>query len=135
MTNSDPRPRVVTAAFWLWVVSAVLLMAYGMFVVTVELAGNTTLLRISGFILIVAGAALGYVGGRGGRGDPRFMRAAVALSMALVVFLSVLLAIQLLGFLVGIIVVCLIVASGLVTRSADAAAWYASNDVKDPDGV
>jgi uncharacterized membrane protein HdeD (DUF308 family) len=126
MTTSVSRPRSVTAAFWLWLVSAILLVAYGLFVVTVRIAGFPAFLRLSGIVLMIAGLALGYLAGRSRQGDSRFKRAAVALSMALVVFLSVLLAIRLFGVIVAPIVVCLIVAAGLVTRSAAATAWFAA---------
>ncbi len=129
------RPRTVTAAFWLWLLSVVLLVFYGLFVVSVPIAGPALFLRLSGAILIVTGIALGYLAGRVRTGDWRYARAAVALSMALVLFLSVLLAIQMLGLLVAPVVLFLIVASGLAVRSASAAAWFGASKTGEPSGA
>lgn len=125
------RPRTVTIAFWLWLVSVVLMVFYGLFVVTVRLHGPAPFLRVSGAILIVSGLALGFLTGRIRIGNWRYARAAVALSMALVIFLSILLAIQMLGLLVAPVVLFLIIASGLVVRSSTAAAWFEANKVGD----
>jgi uncharacterized membrane protein HdeD (DUF308 family) len=118
------RPKSVTAAFWLWLVSGVLLVFIGLLAVTITLTGSALLHRISGGILIVTGLVLVYLAGRSRSGDSRFAHAAVALSLALVVFLSILLAIQMLGAFVSPVVLFLIVASGLVMRSQTAIAWF-----------
>ncbi|CAN5863124.1 hypothetical protein BH09ACT7_BH09ACT7_20290 [soil metagenome] len=128
------RPRSVTAAFWLWLLSAVLLVFYGLVVVTIKMAGPAVFLRSSGVILIVAGAALGYLSSRS-RADWRFARAAVALSLGLVVFLCIMLAIQMLGLLMAPVVLFLIVATGLVVRSSSATAWFAAQNTGDSQGV
>jgi uncharacterized membrane protein HdeD (DUF308 family) len=120
------RPKSVTAAFWLWLVSGVLLVFVGLLAVTITLTGGALLHRISGGILIVTGLVLVYLAGRSRSGDSRFAHAAVALSLALVVFLSILLAIQMLGAFVSPVVLFLIVASGLVMRSQTAIAWFAA---------
>lgn len=121
------RPRTVTIAFWLWLASAILLVAYGLFVVTVRLHGPAPFLRATGVILILTGAALGFLAGRARTGNWRYARAAVALSMALVIFLSILLAIQMLGLLVAPVVLFLIGASALVMRSTTGLAWFEAN--------
>jgi hypothetical protein len=135
MTTPTQRPRSVTAAFWLWLVSAVLLVSYGLFVVTVTLVGPTAFLRASGGILIVTGVGLGYLAGKSRTGEWRYARAAVALSLGLVVFLSILLAIQMLGFLVAPVVLFLIVAAGLVMRTTTANQWFAAQDTGGSTGV
>jgi uncharacterized membrane protein HdeD (DUF308 family) len=128
MTETPPaRPRSITAAFWLWLVSGVLLVFIGLLAVTITITGGALLHRISGGILIVTGLALVYLAGRSRSGDSRFAHAAVALSLALVVFLSILLAIQMLGAFVSPVVLFLIVAAGLVMRSPTAIAWFAAN--------
>jgi uncharacterized membrane protein HdeD (DUF308 family) len=120
------RPKSVTAAFWLWLVSGVLLVFIGLLAVTITLTGSAVLHRISGGILIVTGLVLVYLAGRSRSGDSRFAHAAVALSLALVVFLSILLAIQMLGAFVSPVVLFLIVACGLIMRSRTAIDWFAA---------
>ncbi|MET0700271.1 MAG: hypothetical protein ABWY93_11435 [Mycobacterium sp.] len=135
-TPSEPyaRPRSVTVAFWLWLISAVLLVFYGLIVVTIRIAGPAAFIRSSGAILIITGLALGYLASRC-RADWRFARAAVALSLALVVFLSIMLGIQMLGLLMAPVVLFLIVAAGLVMRSSTATAWYAEHGAGEQQGV
>jgi uncharacterized membrane protein HdeD (DUF308 family) len=128
MTETPPaRPRSVTVAFWLWLISGVLLVFIGLLAVTITLTGGVLLHRISGCILIVTGLVLVYLAGRSRSGDSRFAHAAVALSLALVVFLSILLAIQMLGAFVSPVVLFLIVACGLVMRSSTAVAWFTAD--------
>lgn len=89
--------------------------------------GPPPFLRVTGVILILTGAALGFLAGRARTGNWRYARAAVALSMALVIFLSILLAIQMLGLLVAPVVLFLIGASALVMRSTTGLAWFEAN--------
>jgi hypothetical protein len=122
------RPRSVTAAFWLWLVSVVLLVFDGLVVLTYEdYPGPALFPRISGGIVIVAGVALGYLAGRSRSGDWRYARAAVALSLALVVFLSIMLVTKTLGLILAPVVLFLVVAAGLVVRTTTATAWFTAN--------
>lgn len=144
MTSADPRPRIVEVAFWSWLVAAVSLIVGGLLAVTTgfatirdRVAASVTddqihsflnLYRGTGAIAIVAGMAVGYLAGRTRRGDKRFHRASVALSLALVVLLVA--CALLLGFilpLTPLAVLALIVAAVLATRGS-ASAWFDTVD-------
>ena len=81
------RPRIVEAVFWLWLVAAVALVLLGLLL---GLHGGNlpALFRGAGIIFAVAGLALGFLAGRTRAGDARLRRAAVGLSLALVVLLA-----------------------------------------------
>ena len=87
MTATQPRPRIVNAAFWCWLVAAVLLVAFGLL-----LAFSTdplpVLFRGVGGLFALSGLGLGYLAGQARLGRKRFRRAAVALSLAIVVILA-----------------------------------------------
>jgi hypothetical protein len=122
------RPRSVTAAFWLWLASVVLLVFDGLVVLTYgQYVGPAIFPRVSGGIVLVAGVALGYLAGRSRAGDWRYARAAVALSLGLVVFLSIMLVTKTLGLILAPVVLFLVVAAGLVVRSPTATAWFAAH--------
>lgn len=91
MTAPEPlpsnRPRTVEVAFWAWLVSSVLLIAFGMLLVFSE-GDVPAVLRGAGAIFAVAGLVLGYLSGRARRRDAAFRRAAVALALALVVLIA-----------------------------------------------
>ena len=91
-TPSAPaRPQAVTVAFWCWVVAAVLLMVGGMLTATAEVpAAYRGLVLGFGAITALAGAAMAFSAGRARSGDNRFRRAAVALSMAIVIVVGLL---------------------------------------------
>jgi peptidoglycan/LPS O-acetylase OafA/YrhL len=88
MTAAESRPRVVTAAFWCWVVASVLLVAFGL-LLTVSQDDVAALFRGAGVLFALSGLGLGYLSGRARLGDSRFRRAAVALALAVVVILAV----------------------------------------------
>jgi len=136
-TPSAPpsRPRSVTVAFWLWLVSVVVMVFDGLFVLTFDYQVPAIFPRVSGGILIVTGVALGYLAGKTRQGDWRFARATVALSLALVVFLSFMLVTKTLGLILAPVVVFLIIAAGLVMRTATASAWFAAHGAGDSQGV
>ena len=75
MTASQPRPGLVTAAFWCWAGAAVMLMVGGLLTASVSLPA---VFRGAGVISAVAGAVLAYLAGRSRSSDNRFRRAAVA---------------------------------------------------------
>jgi CDP-diglyceride synthetase len=86
MTAPQPRPRVVTAAFWCWVVASILLIVGGL--LAASFAALPTVYRGGGVITAVAGGGMAYLAGRSRRGDTRYGRAAVALSLTIVVLVA-----------------------------------------------
>src|SRR6185503_13366868 len=86
MTAPPPRPRAVTAAFWCWVVASILLIIGGLIAASV---GLPPVYRGAGVLTAIGGAAMAFLAGRTRSGDPRFRRAAVALSLAIVVLVAV----------------------------------------------
>src|SRR5882762_3121505 len=80
MTAPQSRPRVVTAAFWCWVLASLLLIAGGMIAASVALPA---VYRGAGVITAIGGAGMAYLAGRSRRGDTRSRRAALTLSAVL----------------------------------------------------
>src|SRR5271165_6506304 len=134
MTAAPPRPRIVDVAFWSWLAAAVLLIVGGILpqflsfgtvrsaalkTVTDEQIRSWLLLHKSaGVVGVLLGLAIAYLASRTRRGDKRFRRAAVALSLAGVVLLAI-------GWFAAIVAV------GLITRP-NAAAWF--DEVNQPEG-
>jgi hypothetical protein len=87
MTVPQPRPRVVTAAFWCWVVSAVALVGLGL-LLALSRSNVPVFFRGAGALFVVGGLALGYLAGRANAGHRALRRAAVGLALALVVLLA-----------------------------------------------
>lgn len=87
MTAPQSRPRVVTAAFWCWVVASVMLLTLGL-LLALNQAHLPLYLRASGALFAVAGLALGYLARQARTGHSAFRRAAVGLALALVVVLA-----------------------------------------------
>ena len=81
------RPRLVSAAFWCWLATAILLAALGLLLV-LNPANLPVFLRGAGALFAVAGLALGYLAGRARTGHAGFRRAAVGLALALAVLLA-----------------------------------------------
>jgi hypothetical protein len=139
MAATNPRPRTVEVAFWSWLAGAVLLIVGGLFSVTIsfdtvrssaassvsndQLRSFLTFYRGVGVICVLLGLAIGYLAGRTRRGDKRFRRAAVALSLASVVLLAV--AALLIGLPLPALLatVLLIIGAGTITRPT-ASAWF-----------
>ena len=86
MSAPSPRPRAVNAAFWCWVVAALLLMVGGLIAASASLPA---LFRGAGVISAIAGAGMAFLAGRSRAGDARFRRAGIALSLAIVVLVAV----------------------------------------------
>ena len=147
MTAVHPRPRVVDVAFWSWLVAAVFLVIGGVLpqllsFATVRNAAAPTvsdqqihswllLHKGAGVVGVLLGLAVGYLAGRTRRGDKRFRRATVTLSLAVVALLA-------LGWLAAVVtiyalpaIIALIVAVGLITRP-NASAWF--DEVNGPEG-
>lgn len=87
MTAPHARPRVVTVAFWCWVVASVLLVTFGL-LVALSQDNLPVLFRGAGALFALSGLGLGFLSGRARLGQARFRRAAVALALAVVVLLS-----------------------------------------------
>ncbi|CDO09506.1 hypothetical protein C1S82_09465 [Mycolicibacterium cosmeticum] len=139
--STAPRPRIITVAFWLTMVGAVLLLAGGLVGVSTSLTtpasafpdslGEGQAHRILlmhggvGAVLAVAGLGLSFLAGRTRNGDKRFRRALAALAggVVFVVFLLALFAPYNLELLALIGVVPVAVGATLFTRPA-AAAWF-----------
>ncbi len=119
MTAPQPRPRVVTAAFWCWVVAAVLLIVGGLLAASYALPA---VFRGAGVITALAGAGMAYLAGRSRRGDTRFHRAAVALSLTIVVVVALVAVFGVVHILTLLAVIPLIAGTALMTRPA-AASW------------
>jgi hypothetical protein len=119
MTAPQSRPRVVTAAFWCWVVASVLLIVGGLIAASVALPA---IYRGSGVITAVAGAGTAYLAGRSRNGDTRFRRAAVVLSLTIVVLVAVTAVFGVVHVLTLLAVLPLIAGTVLITRPA-ASSW------------
>lgn len=87
MTAPLPRPRVVSAGFWCWAAAAVLLVAFGL-LLAFSPDSLPTLFRGMGVLFAATGLGLGFLAGRARLGDARFRRAAIALSLAIVLILA-----------------------------------------------
>ena len=119
MTAPQPRPRVVTAAFWCWVAASILLIVGGLLAASVSLP---PVFRGAGVITALAGAGMAFLAGRSRQGDTRFRRAALALSLTIVVLVALLAVFGVVHVLTLLAVVPLIAGTVLMTRPA-AASW------------
>jgi hypothetical protein len=119
MTAPQSRPRVVTAAFWCWVVASVLLIVGGLIAASVALPA---VYRGSGVVTALAGAGMAFLAGRTRSGDTRFRRAAVALSLAIIVLVALVSVFGIVHVLTLLAVIPLIAGAVLITRPA-ATSW------------
>jgi general stress protein CsbA len=113
MTASQPRPRVVTAAFWCWVVAAVMLILGGLIAASVNLP---TVFRGAGVLTILAGGGMAFLAGRIRSGDVRFRRAGVALSLTIVALVALISAFGVVHIVTMLAVFPLIAGAVLITR-------------------
>jgi hypothetical protein len=113
MSAPSSRPRAINAAFWCWLVAAMLLIMGGVLAASV---GLPALYRGSGVLTAVAGAGMAFLAGRSRSGDGRFRRAAVALSLAIVVLVALLSVFGVVHILTLLAVIPLIVGTVLMTR-------------------
>jgi hypothetical protein len=79
---------VVTAGFWSWTAAAVMLVAFGL-LLAFSPDSLPSLFRGMGALFAASGLGLGFLAGRARLGDARFRRAAIALSLAVVVVLAI----------------------------------------------
>jgi hypothetical protein len=120
MTAPEQRPRGVTAAFWCWVVASVLLILGGLIVASASLP---PLSRGGGVITGLAGAGMAFLAGRSRTGDTRFRRAAVALSLAIVLLMPLVVMFGVVHVLTLLGVLLLIAGTVLITRPV-VASWF-----------
>jgi peptidoglycan/LPS O-acetylase OafA/YrhL len=115
MTAPQSRPRVVTAAFWCWVVASILLIVGGLLAASVS--ALPMVYRGGGVVTALAGAGMAFLAGRTRSGDTRYRRAAVALSLVIVVLVAI---VSVLGGAVHVLtllaVLPLIAGTVLITR-------------------
>jgi hypothetical protein len=139
--STAPRPRIITIAFWLTMVGAVLLLAGGILGITTSLTTPVSAFPASmgqgqahrillmhggvGAVLALAGLGLSFLAGRTRNGDKRFRRALAALAGVVVflVFVIALLAPYNLELLTLIGVVPVAIGATLFTRPP-AADWF-----------
>lgn len=108
-------------AFWIWLASAILLVAFGM-LLTLASSDIPALFRGAGALYALAGLGLGYLAGRTRAGHARYRRAAVALALTLVVLLAVFALISR-GPIWLLIMVLTMIGAVLIMRPT-AAAWF-----------
>jgi peptidoglycan/LPS O-acetylase OafA/YrhL len=115
MTAPQPRPRVVTAAFWCWVAAAFLLVLGGMIAASLNMP---VAFRGAGVIFLLAGGGMALLAGRSRSGDTRYRRAAIALALTLVVLVAVAALLSLANGITLLAVLPLIAGAVLITRPA-----------------
>lgn len=117
MTAPPDRPRPVTIAFFLWLVAAILLVLLGLLLVSsrYEVPG---VVRGLGAVWIAVGLALGWLAGKARSGDPRYRRAAIALTLTA----SVLLVLFIGPLTVAIVIPA--VAGAILAQRPAANAWF-----------
>jgi hypothetical protein len=115
MTAPPSRPRVVTAAFWCWVVASILLIVGGLLAASYALPA---VFRGAGVITALAGAGLAFLAGRTRTGDTRFRRAALALALTIVVLVALCAVFGLVHVLTLLAVIPLIAGTVLMSRPA-----------------
>jgi peptidoglycan/LPS O-acetylase OafA/YrhL len=113
MSAPSPRPRAINAAFWCWLAAAVLLIVGGFIAASLNLP---SLYRGAGVLTALAGAGMAFLAGRSRSGDERFRRAAIALSLTIVVLVVVLAAFGAIHIISLIALIPLIVGTVLITR-------------------
>src|SRR6476619_8157090 len=116
MTPLQSRPRVVTAACWCWVVASILLLVCGWIAASVP--ALPMVYRGGGVITALTGAAMAFLAGRTRSGDVRFRRAALALSLTIVVLVALLAVFAVIHVLTLLAVIPLIAGTVLITRPA-----------------
>ncbi|OMC37666.1 hypothetical protein A5740_04565 [Mycobacterium sp. GA-1841] len=112
------RPLVATVGFSFWLVAAVLLIVGGMIAASVSLPGlDTWLFRGGGVLTALAGLGMAFLAGRSRTGDRRYLRAAIALSLAIMVIVALTARFGVVHILTVFGVVLLIVGTGLSALS------------------
>ena len=120
------RPRLVSAAFWCWLVGAILLAALGL-LLALNPANLPVIFRGAGGLFAVAGLALGFLAGRTRTGHAGFRRAAVGLALALVVVLALFILVGGGGALWVLPMILVLVGAVLIMRPS-AQEWFPSEE-------
>jgi hypothetical protein len=121
------RPRIVEAAFWIWLLSSVLLVLFGLLLALSQ--GNLPpLFRGAGVVYALAGLALGYLAGRARQGHAAFRRAGVGLALAIVVVLAVFSLMS--RGLVWLLVMILAMVGAVLIMRPSAQVWFDAQDQK-----
>lgn len=119
------RPRIVEVAFWIWLLSSILLVLFGLLLALSQ--GNVPpLFRGAGALYVLAGLALGYLAGRARRGHAGYRRAGVGLALAIVVVLA-LFSLMSRGLIWLLIMILTMVGAVLIMRPA-AQGWFDSEE-------
>jgi predicted MFS family arabinose efflux permease len=129
MTSADPRPRIVDAAFWSWLVAGAVLAFLG---ILGAVSNAPVFFRGVGVILGIAGLAIGYLAGRTRRGDKRFRRATVALAFALAVLLIVFAMLS--GGLIWLLPMVLLWTGAFTVTRPPANEWFDAVDSEEDNG-
>jgi hypothetical protein len=119
MTAPQSRPRVVTAAFWCWVAASIMLIVGGL--IAASVSALPMVYRGGGVITVLAGAGMAFLAGRTRSGDTRYRRAAVALSLAIVVLVALCAVVGVVHMLTLLAVLPLVAGTVLITRPAASA--------------
>lgn len=143
MTPAQPRPRIVDVAFWFWVVSAAALFLNGLAGVTqrydavraaakpaltdADVRNLVTYFRAWGVLCIVLAVGIAFLAGRTRRGDKRYRRALIALSLVSVLGAIAMASSGSVGPLLLIAALSLIVANVLIIRPT-AQEWFDGAD-------
>ena len=117
------RPTTVAGAFYCWVAAAVLVAALGLLFVS----GQSGLApKLIGLILILVGLVLAFLADRARRGDIRFARAALGLSMSAVAFLGLLTLVLMWWFAVVaiVVIVLLLIGGAVLNQRRTSQRWY-----------
>jgi hypothetical protein len=139
--DARTRPRPVDVAYWLWLVSAALLVLFGLLALTspgtaireqlVERGANPdsvdefiVLLRGSGAVSLLTGLGVGLMAGPTRAGDARFRRAVVALSAVFFVLQLGLMATGL-GQVPTLLVSLLALVASVLVYLRSSAEWFA----------
>ncbi|MEV0668640.1 hypothetical protein [Mycobacterium sp. NPDC050441] len=120
MSSPSSPSRRATIGFSCWLVGSVLLIVGGLIAAFASWpSAESTLFRGVGVLTALAGAGMAYLAGRSRSGDARHRRAAVALSMAIVVVVGLIAAFSLapVHILTLLALLMLIVGTGLSALS------------------
>lgn len=140
------RPRVVEFGFWALVAGAVLLVFGGLIATTVtfetarsavdpemsndQLRDYLTVYRGVGIGAAVAGGVLAFLASRARRGDPKFRRATIGLSLAIAVVLVLLAAGAGLGQPVTLLALVPIAVGTVLLTRRSAAGWFDQGEAR-----
>ncbi|UZJ25249.1 hypothetical protein RHODO2019_01755 [Rhodococcus antarcticus] len=141
MTGADggnPRPRQVSAGYWMFVLSGVALVLLGLYALLLPhdtvrqalrdrgvaedvISSALQLLVVQGATSVLGGLVVGFLAAGVRRGDPRFRRAEVAVSALLVIL-------QLGSFVLGLggtpLVAIALIAACVLVFLPSTAAWF-----------